>query len=187
MSIDTIYLDLDGVCTQWWETAAKLFPETSFSPTGPLPYQLEELFGTTADEITRRVNAQGVFWWATLPEYPWFRELYNELCGTGKDVVFLTASGHYPHGATGKVIWLQDRFGSTYDQFVITRLKHKLAHGSAVLVDDSEAMVEKFNKAGGKTILFPQRWNKNINHMEKPVHFVMRALGYLEFLEPGIR
>jgi hypothetical protein len=176
MSIDTIYCDMDGVATQWWESAAKLFPETAIPPTGRLPYQLEGFFNTTSDEITRRVNAQGVAWWATLPEYPWFQELYNELCGTGKDVVFLTASGHYPHGATGKVIWLQDRYGPTYDQFVITRLKHKLANRTAVLIDDSEAMYGKFRAAGGHAILFPQRWNTNIGKMDNPIKYVMDCL-----------
>jgi hypothetical protein len=180
MTIDTIYLDMDGVATQWWESASKLFPSAVVPPTGPLSYLVEGHFKCTSDDITRVINEQGVAWWATLPEYPWFDDLYSALLGTRKELIFLTASGHYPHGATGKVIWLQDRFGCTFDSFVITRLKHKLANKSAVLIDDSEKMCESFKNAGGNVVLFPQRWNSNIERMNKPVHFVMDSLEMLD-------
>ena len=171
--LETIFLDLDGVCCQWWESALRLFPDAAAPAEGPLSYWVSDHIGVHKSVVDAAVDAAGVEWWASLPEYPWFNTLYDSLCKLGPKVVFLTASGHFKHAPNGKLKWLQSRLGSSFDDFVITRHKHLLANPLAVLIDDSPDMIRRFSEAGGKTILFPQRWNENIEYSKHPLLLTM--------------
>jgi hypothetical protein len=147
--IQTIFLDLDGVCCQWWETALKLFPAAPPMPDeGPLSYWVSDHIGVHKRVVDAAVDDAGIDWWATLPEYQWFNNLYEGLCRLGPKVVFLTASGHFRHAPNGKLKWLQSRLGSGFDDFIITRHKHLLANPLSVLIDDSPDMIKRFGDAG---------------------------------------
>ncbi len=175
--IKTIFLDLDGVCCQWWETAHKLFPHAAPIPeTGTLSYWVSEHIGVHKDIVDGAVNERGVDFWADLPEYPWFFDLYNGLCRVGPEVIFLTASGHFPFAPNGKLAWMQSRLGERFDDFVITRHKHLLANPFSILIDDSPAMIDSFSKAGGHGVMFPQRWNALHEFAGNPVPHVMMEI-----------
>jgi len=181
--LETIFLDLDGVCCQWWETAIKLFPTAPPVPErGPLPYWVSEHIGVHKDVVDLAVDESGSDWWANLPEYPWFMHLYNSLVRFGPKVVFLTASGHFKHAPNGKLKWLQNRLGERFDDFVITRHKHLLAHPRAVLIDDSPSMIQRFSEAGGQTVMFPQRWNELHEYAANPlIHTLMEVKKLVPF------
>jgi 5' nucleotidase, deoxy (Pyrimidine), cytosolic type C protein (NT5C) len=172
--IDTIYLDLDGVCCQWWESALALFPDAPPIPaTGPIPYWVGEHIGVSREDVDDRINSYSSGWWENLPEYIWFRDLYTQLSGFRQQIVFLTASGHFPYAPNGKVAWMQKRFGKDFSDFIITRHKHLLANYRSILIDDSPEMIDRFREHHGWAVMFPQRWNKNIGHLKDPVQYVV--------------
>ena len=58
------------------------------------------------------------------------------------------------------MLWLKDRFGGDFREFLITRCKYLLSAAGSVLIDDSDHNIEAFERHGqGKGVLFPQRWN----------------------------
>lgn len=171
--IQTIFLDLDGVCCQWWESALKLFPTATAPADGLLSYWVSEHIGVHKSVVDDAVDQTGIDWWTNLPEYPWFNDLYNVLSSLGPKVVFLTSPGHFKHAPNGKLMWLRSRLGSTFNDFVFTQHKHLLANPSSVLIDDSPDMIRRFSEAGGQTVLFPQRWNENIKYSKNPLIYTM--------------
>lgn len=179
--IRTIYLDLDGVCCQWWESAHRLFPDAPPIPSeGLLPYQLNEFIGVPKWEVDVAVEDAGPLWWASLPEYSWFDHLFSYVSSVCP-VIFLTAPSAFTHAAIGKAEWLRHRFGYHFDNFIITNHKQDLASPKSLLIDDSPHMIDAFAKAGGRTLLFPSRWNSLHEHCENgrtPLNYLYQHLPY---------
>jgi len=72
---------------------------------------------------------------------------------------------------------LQDRFGDGFQDYILTREKHLLARKGAVLIDDSDANVDAFNRGGGRGILFPQVWNSKYRLAgQDPVEYVLNEV-----------
>lgn len=159
-----IYLDVDGVCADihmglsdflgldYRETIAAM---TKGEYGGPY---LPEIFdGCIWDYALEQF---GEAMWVTLPDLPWFRRLWEEVNHWG-EVVFLTSPALYPEAASGRMKWLQERFGHDFKSFVITPRKELLANHErcTVLIDDCDANIDAFREAGGHAIRIPQRWN----------------------------
>ena len=182
LDIRTIYLDLDGVCCQWWESVHRRFPDAPPIPAeGLLPYDISEFLEVPRWDIDFTVEDAGSVWWATLPEYSWFRPLYQYLSGFCP-VIFLTAPGPFTHAYEGKAEWLRRRLGFNFDNFIITNHKQDLASAKSLLIDDTPRMVDAFTKAGGHSLLFPSRWNRLHEHCEDgrtPMNYIrMHLPGY---------
>jgi len=154
-------VDSDGVCSDFVAAACRAHGR-EFDPDAwpPGEYDVAKVLGTTEDRFWRGIDRRGAAFWRELDEYPWFTRLHAELSRIGR-IYFVSAPNHSSASAAGKVLWLQDRFGEGFQDFVLTREKHLLSRKGAVLIDDCDAVIEAFDKGEGRGVLFPQVWNRN--------------------------
>ena len=118
------------------------------------------VMGLDMDSYWGAVVAEGEAFWVNLQEYEWYPELFRSLQNMG-DVVFLTSGTYAPWSLSGKLKWLQKRFGKSFQGYIMTAKKHLLANSSTILIDDYEKNVMTFREYGGNAVLFPQIWNSN--------------------------
>ena len=162
----TIYLDMDGVCTDFASAGirANRRDPTQVLATWDqsfrgefLPYKVMAL---DRDAYWEAIARQGESFWINLQEYEWYPKLVCSLLEIA-DVVFLTSGTYAPGSLSGRLIWLQHRFGNDFQGYVFTAKKYLLANPWSILIDDYELNVTEFRQHGGKAVLFPQIWNSN--------------------------
>jgi 5'(3')-deoxyribonucleotidase len=177
-----IYLDMDGVCTD--------FTSASIRANGHIPsevlgrwerdfsgsYHVHQMLSIDREAYWQAIARQGEVFWSDLEEYPWFSQLYGSLREIAP-VIFLSASTRSPWCLSGKLKWLQQRFGVAYRDFIFTPHKQQLAHPSAMLIDDLDVNVESFSQAGGTALLFPQIWNSNHQVEDDKVMYTLTQVG----------
>ena len=161
-----IYLDLDGVCV---DVVSAGLRANGYDPAETYArwqqehlgeYRIHHVLGIPAQTYWMNIGALGAEFWADLDEYPWFWELYNTLTKAAP-VIFLTSGTRAPATLSGKMRWLQTRFGVTFRNYIFTPQKQQLASPGALLIDDYDHNADEFIAAGGQAIRFPQIWNRN--------------------------
>lgn len=158
----TIFLDLDGVCCDFTTAAVKACGWTVEDAHKVWPVNqlwVHEGIGISTNQFWKHVDACGIDFWANLEPYPWFEELYAELCKI-QPVVIATSPSLSHYAAAGKVLWLQKHLGRSFRDYIITPVKHHLSRHDAFLIDDSMEGEAAFNRGDGNAILFPARWNR---------------------------
>lgn len=163
--IHTVYLDMDGVLTNFMDHALALHGTTAKAleprwTTGS--YGVHESLGITEDQFWERIDAREDFW-DQLPLYPWADRIFTVAQQVAEHVIILSAPSQDWRSAAGKMSCLQRWKGRHFRDWIFTPAKHKhrLARPDALLVDDSDRNCEDFVEAGGTAIIFPQRWNSN--------------------------
>lgn len=172
-----IYLDLDGVCTKFIDSCIiannldpdKIIPLWKSNHRGT--FNAYKVFGISNSEFWKKVESAGEEFWSEMGDYPWFKELYNELSKIGK-VYFLTSPSQCPSSLSGKLKWLQKHFNKGFKDYVITPYKELLAGPGRYLIDDFPENIEKFKEAGGNAFLFPQFWNSSTEVEDKVSYIV---------------
>jgi len=181
-----IMLDMDGVITDFL-SFPKLFgidPQELHDILEPGVWRVEGTFAKLLNEKrgknfseakARRLmwlmaNNAGAKWWANLPVYPWADDLIK-LCKSFGKMYFCTAIW-CPAAAQGKVEWFNKVFGDDFKDYFLTSQKHLLAAPDTVLIDDCDENIDRFRKAGGSAILFPQKWNSNHKILIDKVEYV---------------
>lgn len=166
----TIYLDMDGVLTNFVGAVAKLFNFNGeiHSEWRALlkknnvadAYSIEGILGITTKDLWSTIDSVGVNFWVQMDYYSWAFELHNMLETYG-DVIILSSPSMSMYSWSGKVNLIQAIFGYSFRNFILcpSQLKYKLANKDSILIDDSEKNIKKFKEAGGQAILFPQPWN----------------------------
>lgn len=179
--ITTICLDLDGVMCDWMGSVCTLLgvpKEEILKKWKPGEYNIEEFIGHTEQEVWDLVDRAGEDFWAEMPELPWARDLWELANKKAPEVYFLSSPAYHPTCLAGKLKWIRKFTGNPKDRsYILTPHKHKCSMPGVVLIDDTEKMVDKFNKGLGVGLLFPQLWNKM--HMIAPEHkfeYVRRIL-----------
>lgn len=185
MHVDTIYLDLDGVCCDFLSAALRLHnldPEAVWKwwPAGE--WDVCRVLDMTPANFWAPIN-DSVGFWAQLEPYNWFASLYAALADLG-EVIFLTTPHDCAASWAGKQCWIRNR-GFGQRQVVMTPRKELLARPSAVLIDDNDQNVGSFALHGGKAITFPQQWNSHHeladgNRCRRVVRQVRKLAGRLE-------
>jgi len=174
--IETIFLDLDGVCCDFISASLKRINREDLINNWPIgKYNLEEATNISYTEIWKKIDELGSDFWRNLEEYPWFVGMYNELTKIGK-VIFCSGPSLCPNSLKGKLEWLQDRFGKEFRDYILTSKKFYLATEKSVLIDDSDENCSSFILNGGKSILFPQKWNKNFVMTNRAVEHTFENL-----------
>ena len=177
-----IYLDLDGVCVDFISAAIaahgrdpdEVLDRWATDHRGEFyPYNV---LGMEMDPFWEHLHMLGESFWVELKPYPWFEELYAKLEEIGH-VVFCTSSTRSPSCVSGKLHWLQARFGLDFQDYVLTTHKERLAHDNAFLIDDFDQNVDRFSARGGHGILFPQFWNSNHTVEGNRIAYVIDQLG----------
>lgn len=180
-----IYLDMDGVCVD--------FTSAGIRANGKLPdvvlkrWEEEfpgEFYPNKALEVTMRefwkaIAVVGESFWIDLEEYEWYNQLLTELQARAK-VIFLSTATYNPTCLSGKLKWLQKRFGEEFQDYIFTAHKYCLASSSTILIDDYYKNINEFRGSGGTAVLFPQIWNTN-HHIEDKIKFTLEKVD--EFLK----
>ena len=164
MKIETIFLDMDGVCCNFVKgTCAVLgFDYNEVLNNWPLgTYDYSTVMNIGPKEMWEKIDSRGKLFWRELQEYSWFEDLYDALKEIAP-VYFLTSPAWNPDCAEGKLHWLQDRFGEDFRDYVLTHHKFLLSKKRSILIDDSPAQCDKFTGGDGRAILFPQPWNGHV-------------------------
>ena len=158
----TICLDMDGVTTNFVKGVAQVFGKDYDRLIAEWPKGQElvyvQLGLPSVAHIWNAINPLGERFWIELEEYQHFQSMYERLARFG-DVVFLTKPSNHPASVSGKLHWLQGRFGSTFRNYIFTKRKELMAQPGTILIDDTPGNCLKFTENGGDSCLFPQPWN----------------------------
>ena len=160
----TIFVDLDGVLVDFISDALECNAATDLlNDWPPGKWSVSKILGITEAEFWSPINGRGHEFWANLRPYPWKDELVQLISSLDPAWTVATAPSRDPSCPYGKTIWMQAHLpasgGAPFRRFSIGGRKHFLARSGRILIDDNDSNVEKFNRAGGVGILFPQPWN----------------------------
>jgi len=160
-SIDTIYLDMDGVLADFvGGLAAVLDTCPKFNGEDDLAAN----FGMPTNQIWRKIDAAGSDFWSGLEPYPWASDLVDAARAFGRFAI-LSSPSWCGSSVVGKMAWL-DRHVRTktsampFSDYVFTPDKTHCARPGVVLVDDRQSVVDGFRAAGGRAMLLRQPWNR---------------------------
>lgn len=178
--MNLIYLDLDGVCTNFIKSCIEA-NKLDYDNTIAIwkrdylgVFSAFKVFNIDNNTFWRNIESSGEQFWTEMEPYPWFHELYNRLSEHGK-VYFLTSPSQCPSSLSGKLKWLQSQFDRSFKDYIITPNKELLANENSILIDDFPKNIEDFINAGGNGILFPQFWNSTIIIDDK-VSYILNQL-----------
>lgn len=160
--IENIFLDMDGVLCQFHEAALKLHRRNSLSLLRDWPkgeYDICKVTGINGIEFWGKIAQYSPNFWRQLLPCLWARELYDT-CRKVAAVTISTRPTLDVHSVLGKLQWIELFFGPDFRDYMIGPAKDLLARRGALLIDDSEANCQAFEKAGGRALLFPRPWNK---------------------------
>lgn len=179
MAIKHIFLDMDGVLTDFVGAVLRLHGQSDLLETWPPGERdIPKVLGMSRGAYWKLIDEQGSDFWASLKPFDWFQELI-ECVRAVAPFTILTASSLDPGCSSGKVRWLYEHFpkveGRRFTDYLIGCRKDLLAQPGHVLIDDAESNVDAFEAAGGRAILFPQKWNRN-HTVTAPLDYVMAQL-----------
>jgi len=163
----TIYLDMDGVLTDFVGACLKEFAveanEKGLTPEKVDRWSIEQLLGVSQDELWDRIGYTG--FWADMKPYPWALALFNE-CRRHGEVVLLTSPGDCAWAAAGKLMWVRSNMPPV--TLIQTKDKTHCAQFGRILIDDSDKNIDAWQDADGYGILFPQPWNRRGDLRSRP-------------------
>jgi len=159
--IKTIYLDLDGVITDFVGGVCRAFNKPNPYPELTRDYT----FWNAWPEIsTKDVDAICTTdFWINLD---WVRDGHDILRTVldhfkPEQVYLATRPMPNPDSYTGKALWVQKHLPEYSKRLIVTQApKSLLAKPDTLLIDDKDENVEEFVKAGGYGILVNRPWNK---------------------------
>lgn len=170
--IDRIFLDLDDTCN----TLAMHVLYLAGCPVDNRDYsQHPRDFGYDIIGAANRLlgytkyATYTQFWsritrpnWAECPVseiFPWILHRAARLVGR-ENVCIATAPTKSPECLAGKLEWIHRHMPEwMHWQYAITPCKHLFARPGALLIDDLEDNLQRFQAAGGEGILVPRPWN----------------------------
>ncbi len=171
--IRRIFLDLDDTCNT---LAMRVLTHVgcAVDPTDYRRYPAEFGYDITsaANHLLGRKRFAGPaeFWmaisrteWAECPAseiFPWVLHRAARLVGR-ENVCIATSPTKCPESLAGKLDWIHRVMPPwMHRQYAITPRKHLLARPDALLIDDVEDNIARFEAEGGHGILVPRPWNR---------------------------
>jgi len=175
------YLDLDGVCLDTFKKMFEIHNKLDLYEKWPLGEEDKlKVIGMSKKQFWKPVLDLGVSFWANLDPYPYFEKLYKELSNRGK-VIFCSSPILAPESLSGKVMWLQKRFGRGFKSYILMHYKHLLAKNCyTYLIDDFKINIDNFSGQAGNGILFPQKWNGLNIREEDKLDYILKEVDYAE-------
>lgn len=176
-----IFLDMDGVIVDFFESACLAHgkdPETELNNWTPGDWDMAVKWGMSNKEFYSKLTEK---WWAELKpskEFNLVMASLKEYVENG-NLCILTSHSNRSEIAAGKVKWLKEYL--TDIPYILTKSKYFCASSNSVLIDDHDLNCAKFEKYGGKSILFPRIWNQNHEHHKDPVGYMNDKLAEFSF------
>lgn len=154
----SVFFDLDGVLADFVAGALKAHGREDVS----------------AASVTWGIEAQlrlepAAFWaplgfdfWANLTPYPDGLSLLSAAIGMvgGDNIGLLTSPCDTAGCVDGKRAWVSRHLPQFSRRLFVGSAKELFAGPTKVLVDDHDANIDKFNRAGGRTLQPPRPWNR---------------------------
>lgn len=184
-----IFLDMDGVLVDLLSAIESYFclPAGKLYKT-KIPHSIHLDVGMTKEDFWNKFD--NIDFWASLPKYPWSDDLIhcclNKIDLGYRTMILTSPSKIAVNSATGKLMWLNKHypFFISANEVIITNNKNSLAGDGRILIDDTIKKVNEFEYAGGKGILFPQKYNKCcINEMFETPKSVEEVFKIIEGLK----
>ena len=157
-NVDKVVLDVDGVLSTFHEDCFGLhsdIPKEEWSPNEDLPQLLPLKKEKIFDDLTLE-------WWDELGKTDEFDHIIESLTPFHEKGKLVIATAHIlgdGRSMEGKENWLNKY--APHIPFIITKHKHFLATPNSILIDDSNFNHDSFREEGGRSILYPRRWNRN--------------------------
>lgn len=186
MKVQFIDVDMDEVLVDFIGGACKahgVTREQMESYRTPGHWSVQEALGLatngeralTTKEFWRPINEAGAKFWESLEPFSWTESVVELVKQTKLDWYVVTSPSFDETSYLGKVRWLKNMFGNSFDRIFLTAHKHRLATGS-LLIDDRESNLEKHIHHGGVGVLFPSLGNKLYRYHNCPLTLVAKEL-----------
>ena len=181
-----IFVDMDGVLADFMGRAAKLFGTTVEDMTVPGVYNAVEGLGLSDDDMWKKIETDAPNIYDELEPYPWMDLLMRTLEGlVGQENVGILSSPASESAeqaarcVAGKVRWIWKHLPCYYKRYFLGSAKQMLAKPDVILIDDSDKKINRWVRAGGRGILFPQRWNSLYHKADERFGYVNSRLAVM--------
>lgn len=152
MAINKIYLDMDGVLTDFNKTVCKQFN----LPYPPKEYSFFEPIRKQVDDFCNADFWEHLEWMLDGKEILQLVEYHFPLA----EIYLLTCPMFNLGSWTGKYLWVKRELPNYTKRLIITPVpKEILADKSTLLIDDCDEKVQRFWDKGYAAILVPRFWN----------------------------
>lgn len=177
MKVSHVFIDLDGVLADFISSAFAVHGARYEESNYPrLQWSIATVLGITESEFWKKIDSSAPDFWPNLSPYEWFDDVMCAAKSLGVPMSFLSSPSRHPSCHYGKRQWV-DKYAPRVE-LILCSSKHLLAANGRVLIDDSDANIDKWRTAGGAGILFPQPWNRNHHIIStKRLQYVAEQLG----------
>lgn len=135
-----IYVDMDSVLTDFEKQLAELLDR---------PLERGWDFGNDP-KVWSKISKAGEDFWVSMKWMPDGRELWDAV--KKYDPTILSAPTRHPSSVSGKKKWLKENLPGV--PYIIESKKEQYAEKDAILIDDREKNIKKWEDAGGIGILY---------------------------------
>lgn len=169
-----ILLDMDGVIADFVGAIFKAHGQLpNYGTWPPGEYDCSKVLGISKSDLWRTADKDPDFW-RNMPVLENGFKLYEAL-KTTREIFIATSPSLDPNCAAGKVEWLQKYFGRNFRNYIITPHKYLMAE-AGILIDDDDERCEKFRRAGGTAIVYPQPWNSKHEYTDCQLEYTLDVL-----------
>ena len=170
-----LFLDIDGVLADFTTAANALHRKHGYVPTR---YDYYHDWGMTESDFWAPINKAGDPFWASIEELPHCHEVVA-VCEKHFGVRLCLLSNA---AFSGRREWIRRKLGTRFhNRFLLGPAKPFCAGPDSVLVDDCEANVEAFTRAGGIGVLFPASYNRlrdvggKVSYLDEELKAIVRS------------
>lgn len=169
-----ILLDMDGVLVDFNKGACIVHNRLDLYDNIDHWYYYRD-WNLNDDQFWEPINRTRSFW-LDLEEYDWTNDLIEFIQNCGVDFTISSRPADHHTSYSQKFQWCQNKFGENFNNVMFGYRKHLMANPNTILIDDSDSNYNKFIKAGGNCILFPQKWNNNKHLVDDRLNYVKYEL-----------
>ena len=177
--IKTVFLDMDGVLTDFVGGVCRAFGKTNPYPNETRDYTFWHAWPDISTKDVSAICNQE--FWHSLEWVDDGRDTMRAIMDTlGLEKVYLlTLPMPNLESASGKMMWINNNLPIYLSRTIITTAdvpKAFLARPDALLIDDKDENVEGFKVAKGNAILVPRPWNKLYKYSDVSSQMVRKEL-----------
>jgi 5'(3')-deoxyribonucleotidase len=174
MSIERIFIDMDGVLADFISSAMAVHGATYDAITYPrMEWSIAKVLGITEDEFWEKIDEMAPDFWPHIPPYEWM-ELLVDTAATIAPIALLSTPSLHPSCHYGKRQWVDKHLPGV--ELILCKSKFLLSKPGRVLIDDNDGNCAKWEAEGGTAMLFPQPWNGNHRFMDQQHEYAIERL-----------
>lgn len=153
--INLVLIDMDGVCTNFIFQCCKLFGKEELYYKYPGGTDLETALRVSSGDFWKKIDSEKEQFWSTMECHPYFNPIMEKLKEKNIKWLFCTKPSKCPYSASGKMMWMHQKFNKNFRNFIITPQKWACANKNTLLIDDHAKNTKSFEDHGGHSLLVP--------------------------------